>query len=339
MSQLNDIILAVAVAMTAVAGGTSAAPPQVRHPKCRVNECLLADFTKDGNGWRAAHHIKDAKVSPEGLSITVTDNDPWLLGPKVTLPAAGGAAVSAADVQKRVPSDTARLRLAIVTAPTMYGGTWEIYHDFDGRGYDERKKFMLKACGSAPYTEFVAYLPAKDFAGLAGNCRLDPPVPIGGSITVRSFTAAVMEPLWSYRPATPPELVLPADAITLEGEGWRLRHDPVRMGAFRYESYGKTVEGCVGEPCVVASRGGRGATALPVDWGMVKATVKHTANGFTMAAETRDAEGRKWRMVRSFDKVENGCGLAIRTEYACDATEVFHVPYLTLFAERASNGH
>ena len=57
-----------------------------------------------------------------------------------------------------------------------------------------------------------------------------------------------------------------------------------------------------------------------------------------MSAETRDAEGRKWRMTRSFAKVENGRSLAIRTEYACDATEVFHVPYLTLFAERASNG-
>ena len=330
-------ILAVAIAMAAVVG----AVPDACCPKSRVNECLLADFTKDGNGWRAAHHIRDAKVSPEGLSITVTDNDPWLLGPKVTLPAAGGAAVSAADAQKRVPPDTVRLRLSIVTAPTMHGGTWEIYHDFDGKGYDERKKFMLKACGSAPYTEFVAYLPAKDFAGRTGSCRLDPPVPIGGSITVKSFTAAVMEPLWSYRPATPPQLVLPADAIVLEGVGWRLLHDPVRMGAFRYASHGKTVEGCVGEPCVVAPsrRRREGAPPYQIDWSAVRASAKRTANGFAMTAETRDVEGRKWRMVRSFEKAEQGRALAIRTEYACDATEVFHVPYLTLFAERGSNGH
>ena len=36
--------------------------------------------------------------------------------------------------------------------------------------------------------------------------------------------------------------------------------------------------------------------------------------------------------------MEKGRALAIKTEFSCDSTLVFHVPYLTLFAERSSNG-
>ena len=289
-----------------------------------AQEIVLGDFTKGDSGWRAAHHLKDVAVSAAGTSFTVTDNDPWFLGPKTAIPAA--------------PEGATKVRFTISCEPTMCAGAWEVYHDLEGKGYDERKKFALRACGPAPYTQFVMDMPVKGFSSVNGSFRIDPPAVSGGQFTIKSFTVEMVKPLWSYRPATPPELVLPADSITLEGEGWRLRHDPVRMGAFRYESHGKTVEGCVGEPCVVASSGGRGATALPVDWGMVRPTVKRTKNGFTMTAETRDAEGRKWRMTRSFAKWEKNRALAILTKYECDGTKVLHVPYLTLFADRASNG-
>ena len=290
-----------------------------------AQEVVIGDFTKTGGGWKAAHHMKDVAVSSAGTSFKVTDNDPWFLGPKVAIPAA--------------PEGATKVRFTITCEPTTCGGAWEIYHDLDGKGYAERKKFALRACGSAPYTQFIADMPVKSFAAVNGSFRIDPPAVIGGQFTIKSFTAEIIKPLWTYKPATPPELILPADAITLEGEGWRLLHDPVRMGAFRYESHGKTVEGCVGEACVVASsRGGRGATALPGDWGMVRPTVKRTKNGFAMSAEVRDAEGRKWKMTRSFAKAEENRALAIRTTFTCDMTQVFHVPYLTLFAERSSNG-
>ena len=285
---------------------------------------VLGDFTKGDGGWKAAHHLKDVVVSENGTAFTVTDNDPWFLGPKVAIPAA--------------PEGATKVRFTITCAPTTCVGAWEVYHNLEGKGYDERKKFALRACGSAPYTQFIIDMPVKGFTAVNGSFRIDPPAVIGGRFTIKSFTVELIKPLWTYKPATPPEFVLPPDAITLEGDGWRLRHDPVRMGAFRYESHGKTVEGCVGEACVVASSGGRGATALPVDWAAVKATVRQTKNGFAMTAETRDAEGRKWRMTRSFAKAEKNRALAIRTTFTCDMTQVFHVPYLTLFAERSSNG-
>ena len=289
-----------------------------------AQEIVLGDFTKGDSGWRAAHHLKDVAVSAAGTSFTVTDNDPWFLGPKTAIPAA--------------PEGATKVRFTISCEPTMCAGAWEVYHDLEGKGYDERKKFALRACGPAPYTQFVMDMPVKGFSSVNGSFRIDPPAVSGGQFTIKSFTAEIVKPLWSYRPATPPELVLPADSITLEGEGWRLRHDPVRMGAFRYESHGKTVEGCVGEPCVVATSRRGDTSPYRIEWAAVKATAKRTKNGFTMTSETRDAEGRKWRMTRSFAKAEKNRTLAILTKYECDGTKVLHVPYLTLFADRASNG-
>ena len=296
-----------------------------------AKEIVLGDFTQSENGWKAAHHLKDVKVSAAGTSFTVTDNDPWFLGPKVAIPAA--------------PDGATKVRFTITCEPTACGGDWEIYHDLEGKGYDERKKFALRACGSAPYARFSVDLPVKGFAPVNGSFRIDPPALIGERFTIKAFTAEIVKPLWSYRPAPPSPLTLSADAIVLEGDGWRLRHDPARMGAFRYESHGKTVEGCVGEACVVASSAKVVTADAPwarpyqIDWATVKPSVKRTKDGFTMTAATHDAEGRKWRLLRSFTKMEKGRALAIRTEYACDKTQVFHVPYLTLFAERASAGH
>ena len=286
---------------------------------------VLGDFCRGDSGWNAAHHLKDVKVSRDGTSFTVTDNDPWFLGPKVAIPVA--------------PEGATKVRFTITCAPTSCGGAWEIYHDLEGKGYDERKKFALRACGSAPYTRFSVDLPVKGFAPVNGSFRIDPPALVGERFTIKAFTVEIVKPQWSYHPASPPALTLPDDAIALDGDGWRLRHDPSRMGAFRYESHGKTVEGCVGEACVVAAKSGHGATALPIDWSVAKPTVKRSKDGFTMTAATRDAEGRAWRLSRAFTKVEKGRALAIKTTYACDETRVFHVPYLTLFAERASAGH
>ena len=301
---------------------------------CTVSaaEVTLGDFTQSGNGWKAAHHLKDVEVSAEGTSFTVTGNDPWFLGPKVTLPAMDGT--------KPIPPDADKICFMIHCAPTAYGGPWEIYHDFDGKGYSERKKFALRPGGSTPYTEFFAYLPAKDFAGKTGSCRIDAPAIIDGHFTIKALVTEVVKPIWTYRPETPSVLTLPADALVLEGNGWRLRHDPARMGAFRFESHGKTVEGCVGESCVVAPSHRFGdKPPYQIDWAAVKPSVKRTKDGFTMIAAARDTEGRKWRMSRSFVKTESGRALAIKTEYDCDVTQVLHVPYLTLFAERSSNGH
>ena len=289
-------------------------------------EIVLGDFTRGDSGWRAAHHMKDVEVSAAGTSFTVTDNDPWFLGPETSIPAA--------------PAGATKVRFTITCEPTACAGAWEIYHNLEGKGYDERKKFALRACGHEPYTRFSVDMPVKGFSSVDGSFRIDPPAAIGDRFTIKSFTVEILKPLWTYRPATPQELVLPGNAIVLEGDGWRLRHDPARMGAFRFESHGKTVEGCVGEACVVAASRRRGDTPpYQIDWSAVRPSVEKNKDGFTMSAETRDPEGRRWRMSRSFARTDkHRSRLSILTKYECDEAEVLHVPYLTLFAERSSNG-
>ena len=76
-----------------------------------AGEIVLGDFTKGGNGWRAAHHIKDVAVSAAGTSFTVTDNDPWFIGPKITIPAA--------------PAGATKVCFTITCEPTTCGGAWE----------------------------------------------------------------------------------------------------------------------------------------------------------------------------------------------------------------------
>ena len=160
---------------------------------------------KSDNGWRAANHIKGVEVSAAGTSFTVTSNDPWLLGPKVAIPAA--------------PEGATKVRFTITCAPTTCGGAWEIYHDLEGKGYSERKKFALRACGYEPYTRFSVDMPVKGFSSVSGSFRIDPPASIGERFTIKSFTAEIVKPMWSYRPAPPPALTLPADSIVLKGEG------------------------------------------------------------------------------------------------------------------------
>ena len=287
-----------------------------------AREIVLGDFTRGDNGWRAANHVKDVAVSAAGTSFTVTDNDPWFLGPEISIPAA--------------PEGATKVRFTITCEPTACGGAWEIYHNLDGKGYAERKKFALRACGHEPYTRFSVDMPVKGFSSVAGSFRIDPPAAVGDRFTVKSFTVEILKPLWTYRPDTPQELVLPGNAIVLEGDGWRLRHDPSRMGAFRFESHGKTVEGNPGEPCVVLGKDG---TPCIVDWSTVRPSMKNDKGGFTMSAEARDPEGRRWRMSRSFARSEKDRSrLSILTKYECDETRALHVPYLTLFAERSSNG-
>ena len=147
-----------------------------------AQEVVIGDFTKTGGGWQAAHHLKDVSVSAAGMSFTVTDNDPWLLGPKVSIPAA--------------PDGATKVRFTVTCEPTMCASAWEVYYDLDGKGYGELKRFTLRACGSAPCTQFIGDMPAKDFTAVSGTFRIDPPAAVDGRFTVKSFTAEMVKPVW-----------------------------------------------------------------------------------------------------------------------------------------------
>ena len=282
------------------------------------DKCILGDFTRKEHGWNAVHHVTNAFTSTEGISFAVTGGDPQFISPPFAFPSFQEA--------------TRRLRFTVECAPTPVKNSWQLFFAFGGRPLTSIDSIWLEPEGEPPYIRFSGELPVSFFTTGYGRIRLDPP---GGTnqFTIKSLSVSFVKPLWTYRPKSPAELVLPDDAVSLEGEGWQLRHDPRRMGAFHYKSHGKVAEGNPCEPCFVLGRSGK---PLKVDWNGAKTSVTKVNDGFAVSATMRDVEDNRWRMIRTFTKVEKGQALAITTRIVCDLTHVLHVPYLTLFTDRAS---
>ena len=302
-------------------------------------ETPLADFARSEPRWNATHSISSAAVTPDGLSFTVAEEDPWLVGPALTFPA--------------LPAGTKRVRFALVCAPTDRPNAWQLFYAFGGRGYSEGDSCRLKPVGrQPPYTRFEAEIPASQVK--AGPCRfrLDPP-DVGSNVswTVKSLSCDFRAPLWTYAPETPPPLVIPAATpLVLKTKDWELRHDPDRLGAFRFHSRGKIAENNPAEPFVYLDKAGAVRT---LDWSQAKMEAKVEGHGtrLTTRAALTDADGRRWSLVRRFTPRNEGRSLTVSTQIALlpgneptaaacltNAVPVLHVPFLTLFVDRASKG-
>lgn len=289
-------------------------------------ETNLADFTGP-HGWAGPHHMKDLHASAQGYTFTVTDEDPWLVSPPVTLPA--------------VPAEAREVAFTVTCAPTTDASPWQLFFGCNGRGFSEADSCRLQPVGSAPYTTFRAQLPVPpNFAGPA-RLRLDPP---GGTntYTVARLALDYVKPLWTYQPAAPAPLAFAKRPILLKGPDWELRHDPERLGAFRYTSRGKTVENNPCEPFVYLDASGAVRT---LDWSQVKlqrAKPKPGAAQTSLATrgQCTDADGRRWTIDRVF-MPGDGHKLRVTTRIAVDGdtpAQILHVPALTLFVDRASQG-
>ena len=311
-------ILACAVALTCLLPSAYAA--------------ALASFSADAPSWKADHHVARAEMTDEGLSFDVIDEDPWLVGPQLMFPT--------------VPPRAKRAVFTMTCAPTMVSDSWQLFYLFKNPHFNEADSVRLRPEGRPPYTRFSAEVPIEVVA--AGPCRfrLDPP---GGTahFTVKSLSVAFKTPLWTYRPVQPPPLVIPASTpLVLKTKDWELRHDPDRIGAFRYLSRGKIVENNPEEPFVYLDPKG---TAQTLDWSQAKMEARAPTRArldMETKAEMTDTEGRTWTLRRSFRPENRGRDLVISTTVyvrqeggrLAPQVPILHVPYLTLFADRGSNG-
>ena len=299
-------------------------------------ETRLADFSRSVPRWGATHSISTAAVTPDGLAFTVDANDPWLLGPRMDFPA--------------LPAGTKRVRFVLDLAPTDRATAWQLFYSFGGKSYNEGDSCRLMPVGGRPpYTRFVAEVPASQVKSGPCSFRIDPPdVGTNVSWTVKAFSCDFRRPVWTYAPETPPPLVIPAATpLVLKTRDWELRHDPDRLGAFRFHSRDKIVENNPEEPFVYLDRAGAVRT---LDWSQAKMTARHTRTQLETRAELTDADGRTWRLTRWFSPQDHGRALTVSTQIARlpspdgplsahrDGTPVLHVPFLTLFVDRASNG-
>ena len=299
-------------------------------------EQVIADFTGK-HGWGNPHDVVDLASSGEGLSFSINGEDPWFFGPHVEISA--------------VPAEPRRLAFTMTCAPTMRASSWQLFYAPANRPFSEKMSCRMYPVGDPPYTRFSTK-GAVPF-NLSGKCRfrLDPPPGSNETFTVNGITMEWRKPLWSYAPKKVPPLVIPASTpLVLKGEGWELRHDPDRIGAFRFITHGKTVENMPEEPFVYLDKSGNVRT---LDWSKAKMIgIPHMSpldveDGFYTSAEITDADGRRWRIKRDF-KVDGSSGaLLVETSIAIatsskdddEPVKVLHVPALTLFVDRASNGH
>ena len=239
------------------------------------------------------------------------------------------------------PAGTRHVRFALTCAPTDCSTSWQLFYSFGGKGYSEGASCRLVPVGSAPCTRFEADIPFDEVRPGPCSFRLDPPEH-KIAWTVKTFSCEFLVPIWSYTPQAPAQLDVPAATpLVLSGKDWELRHDPDRLGAFRFVSREKTVENNPEEPFVYLDRSG---AVRMLDWSRAKMTVKQRrSTELRTSAETKDADGRRWRLTRWFFPQAKGHALTISTQIVCldavtNRVSILHVPFLTLFVDRASQG-
>jgi len=294
-------------------------------------ETTIVDFTKP-HGWGGPHEVTDVSSSAEGLSFMVTGEDPWFVGPMQKLPAA--------------PANIKRTRFAMTCAPTTNERSWQLFYCTAKRGFNEEWSCRLRPVGKAPYTRFETELSVP--FPMRGECRfrLDPPGTQGSAdkYTVKTISIEYSAPLWSYVPQQAAPLVIPASTpLVVKGAGWELRHDPDRIGAFRFIARGKTVENLPEEPFVYVDKAGKVRT---LDWSNVKMTAVLDGGSLSTEAQAIDADGRRWVLRRRFEISKIDGSLLVETQIVAgprkgddEPVKVLHVPALTLFVDRASSGH
>ena len=289
----------------------------------------IADFTKP-HKWGNPHHVANVASSEKGLSFAIDGEDPWFFGPAIEIPA--------------VPAEPRRLSFTMTCAPTSRANSWQLFFAPSGRPFTEKMSCRLYPVGNPPYTRF-ATRGAVPFS-LKGPChfRLDPPPGSNETFTVKNLTMKWRKSLWSYAPQKVPPLVIPASTpLVLKDKGWELRHDPDRIGAFRFISRGKTVENLPEEPFVYVDKSGKVRT---LDWANVKMTAVLDGGSLSTEAQAIDADGRRWWIRRHFMTDKKNDALVVLTRIEAETpkdsdepAKALHVPALTLFVDRASNGH
>ena len=292
----------------------------------------LVDFSRSGHNWRAAHQVVNVVQTATGYAFDMTGGDPWC--------------VSTGFVAFPSASDATYVRIELETAPIGNPSSCELFWHGENEKFNAQRSVLLEPVGGSPCSRFAAKLPVGTLFGSPEHgetsqslaLRIDPPSrsETFANVEYRHLRIEYLVPEWTPSFTAPPPLAFKEKPCVLKGDGWELLHGRKSMGAFAFIAHGKTwAEGYPNEPFVV-----KGADGKPeaIDWS--KGSFRTKANGRQIAAIAiaRDVAGRKWTWRRTF--TAHGVELRLKTEVSVDRpAEVYHIPYLTLFVDRASEGH
>ena len=284
----------------------------------------VVDFAREGHGWRAANHVANIRQTATGYAFDVTDVDPWCVA-------------SATYAMPSPPAGAAYLRLELETAPIDTQSSFQVFWHAEKPLFNEQESVRLKPVGKAPCTQFAAEIPV----GLIGSeplaLRIDPPGKSAAfaSVEFRRLRASYVCAEWTPNFSAPPPITFVSEPLVLKGDGWELRHDRTRMGAFAFVANGKTwAEGYPNEPIVVQDANGEPES---LDWSKGETKVRMEGKRIEASATAEDSAGRTWVWMRTF--ISNGKMLQVSSAVAVDRPAcVYHIPYMTLFVDRASDG-
>ena len=284
----------------------------------------IVDFAREGHGWRAANHVANARQSATGYAFDVTGEDPWCVA-------------SATYAMPPQPAGAAYIRLELETAPIEDPSSFQVFWHAEKPLFNENESVRLEPVGKAPCTKFAAEIPVGLIGAGPVALRIDPPGK-GAAFTgveFRRLSASYLTPEWAPRFSAPPPIAFSGEPLVLKGDGWELRHDRARMGAFEFVANGKTwADGCPNEPVVVQDSKGKPEA---LDWSKGKTNVRAEGSAIIAHAMTMDSSGRTWTWMRIFNS--SGKTLDVLSTITVDwPARVYHVPYMTLFVDRASNG-
>lgn len=284
----------------------------------------LVDFSRSGHCWRAVSHVANARQLETGYAFDVTGDDPWFVS--------GGA-----TALPKASADAAYARFELDTAPITVSEPFQLFWRKANGAFAEQNSVRLEPVGDALCSKFVAEVPVSIIGTDDLVFRIDPPGrnPKFAGVEFRRLCMGWMSPEWTPQFRAPPPVAPTVDPIVLRGDGWELRHG-ARMGEFAFVAKGKVwAEGYPDEPFVISGLGGE---PEELEWSKGSFKTRQDGNIFVAEATTKDVAGCLWRWRRMFSG--NGRDLSVSTFVSVDGSaRVYHIPYLTVFVDRASNGH
>ena len=275
----------------------------------------LFDFSGSQlHGWVGNPRVKSITPGPEGLHVICSgQEDPWIEGPPCDT----------------LPEGEYELLKLEVTFANRVASAIEVFY---GPRFVAGSSVRIAATGDGTWQTGSALIPRLQ---PGDRLRIDP-AQNEGEFTLASIKVTPMVPLFNTRfskPAVPQteqltQSLLAGDLV--------LRHHPRRWGDFILERKGlRLASGQANDDIVVLNAAGQPTTIalsdLELNW-------ERQDNALLCVASHRDADGRAWRISRSF-QAQNGNAIAINTTIMLSAAaDMINVPWLTLFPGLGSFG-
>lgn len=293
----SHIFLALALAIICIEGPAFSAPALPEF-----------DFTRSATGWAPAHDVKPLEASPDGLAVTITGGDPYIIGP-------------AADYPADVPL------WALIRLKPEVGGGGQVFYYRDSPSESASAGFYAK--GGQWQTVRIALPPL----GAGFRIRIDPPGD-RGRVVIASLAfqlrPSLKEPAWN-RPRQP-DL---AEAFSVRAGRLEIKHSRRSFGAFAV-SVGA-------QQMAIGWSGAQIGYALDgsAHW-LDLSRARVTASESGVQADALDDAGARWTLRQTFRPLPDtasGSAIEVSTSVAVDKDRaVTFLPMLVLFAGPGSFG-